>query len=1573
MDRRAIRSKGVESMDTGTWSRGAGVAAAVLACAAASFGAPGNEKTLWFGDGQPPAGARAAPAGPPTRMIRKDGSAAHFRSAADRCVAQDGFIHDGGRRLAFTRLTLPGGGLGGKEGHPELPCFGLFVRVPDGADATLVIDAVTWVPLEGRSVIVPRQPAPADRRGAPPPPFVLDREAYSRDAWLPAQPVELRDRMRIRRRAFVYVAFTPIAFNPARNRLQAAREVHWHLEFAYPVGTPKPDRRKSEDALGQALFRPMPALVLDATLPLPAAGGAGPSWMPTYGADYLIIAHDDFHSAILPLANWKRAKGYRTRVVKLSDISAAPTAGKITDFIRNAYATWTPAPAYLLLVGDSSFLPAHKRYDDIVLDDVYSDLPYAAVDGNDIFPDLAAGRIPCATAAECTAIVNKILAMEKTPVSAPAFYQNLLVAAYFQDENPRDGYEDRIFVETAEAVKDFMVAKGYTVATSYVDGGGQAPKYYNNRPDRGSFVHPNGAPYVGDPVYRSESDAAAAITAAVNAGVWMVLHRDHGSEMGWGHPPYTVSNVVGLANGAKTPVVFSINCLTGKYMQEGGDCFAEAWLKKPSGGAYGVIAATEVSLSWWNDWLAHGLFQCLYPEYLTTLSSFAGYRPDLSYANHPGYNPSWHLGQVLNYAKMMMYDKYAGGDPGGRCRLEFELFHVFGDPEQMPRRALPKPLTVDKPTSLSFGSPASFDISVSCDAGPVAGARVALVLDPTDYYIAATDTTGIAHFDFMPVGSGEMAVTVTHIDCLPYEGSIAIAESGRRLLIHWPNGGERYRVQAAVSVAWGAYGDSWSDDKTVRLDYSDDGGTTWKAIPGAGLLAYKQGTFEWDTSGCAPGDRYRVRVVENAGGGAQDASEADISLYPAGVIGGVVRLDGASLPDVRVECTGSDLFVASTGIDGRYRYVLEPGAYTVIAKKPGCLDPAAIAVTVPPDRTDVHFDYATAAVSGIVSDAEGGGGVVGAMLTYKGSFEGSTSSGLDGAYQIAHVYGRPGTLTVRVKKTGYFASDIRTVPVPPNVTGVHLALYQTWDLLSWGYNHCGQLGDDSTENSPWALGVLTLGRNVATCAAGYRHNIAATLDGAVWAWGYNYCGQLGDGSRQDRRMPVPVEGLDGAAAVAGGYGHSLAVKRNGTIWAWGANGAGQLGDGTNTERTTPVAVSGFGGAVGVSAGYYFSLALTSDGTVWAWGDNRDGQLGDGTTANRSLPIRIPNLSGAIRVACGTSHSLALTSDGTVWAWGSNSYGQLGDGSTANRHAPVPVADLGGVVAIDAGAGHSLALRSDGTVWAWGHNRYGQLGTSGTTDSKVPVQVLNLSGVQYLSAGGYHSLAVASDGAVWAWGCNGSGQLGDGTTVDRKSPVRAAGVNGRTLVSGGENHSLALRESRSFAIRLEAGYNLVALPVDPAVPLTAEDLARQINQQGGTCTSVIRYLGGAFETHPAGTAVANFPVAKESGYFVRCAAGSSWMASGYRFDARSHPIPLESGYNLIGLPVDPVPANRFTAEDVGIDINGQNGIATQVIAYDAASGQFVTHPVGTAVNNFPVLPGAGYFIRCRQPSIWRVSR
>lgn len=358
-------------------------------------------------------------------------------------------------------------------------------------------------------------------------------------------------------------------------------------------------------------------------------------------------------------------------------------------------------------------------------------------------------------------------------------------------------------------------------------------------------------------------------------------------------------------------------------------------------------------------------------------------------------------------------------------------------------------------------------------------------------------------------------------------------------------------------------------------------------------------------------------------------------------------------------------------------------------------------------------------------------------------------------------------------------------------------------VSAWGSNTVGQVGDSTSGNvrtSPVAVqGMADIAGFASAIDAGGTHSLAVTTSGGVRAWGSDSNGQLGNGgTNANSSIPITVAGLSGAASVSGGALHSLAVTSGGQVWAWGYNFYGQVGDNTTTERAAPVQVI-TSGATQVSAGSDHSLALVG-AAVWAWGSNSNGQTGSPTSGppGPSLPTAT-GLTGFKAVAAGAFHSLALRNDGTVFSWGRNNSGQLGRncpfGTCIDTYEAAAVPGVTNAVAVAAGASYSMALLSNGTVMAWGANSSGQLGDGTTTQRKAAVAVKNSAGtgslgaIRSVAAGSSHSLASTDTGKVFAWGSNGSGELGDTTTTARLLPVAVAGTTGVSQVTAGFGHSV----------------------------------------------------------------------------------------------------------------------------------------------------------------------------------------
>ncbi len=326
--------------------------------------------------------------------------------------------------------------------------------------------------------------------------------------------------------------------------------------------------------------------------------------------DYVIIAPDEFLSAVQPLIALRESQGYSTRLVPANAIyndfgvgSKDPAA--IRNFTEFAYANWAaPKPAYILLVGDGNYdplnylgigepmlLPPMLVYEDDYLGEVPSDNAFVSgLDGSsDELPDINIGRLPAQTLADATAMVDKLIQYESGP--AIGDWQRRVL---FTADNP-DSAGD--FHQYSEQLRPYL-PDNTLVTTAYLPTGATSAQIL---------------------------DVRDSIKNSINHGQLIVQYIGHAGRTQWaGEQTWALRRSIGgglfasdldlLTEGVgRYPLALSWACWDGYYIKPGEQSLSESMIRLDDRGVIAAFAPVGLDVATAHDLMARAFFAALFP------------------------------------------------------------------------------------------------------------------------------------------------------------------------------------------------------------------------------------------------------------------------------------------------------------------------------------------------------------------------------------------------------------------------------------------------------------------------------------------------------------------------------------------------------------------------------------------------------------------------------------------------------------------------------------------------------------------------------------------------------------------------------------------------------------------------------------------------------------------------------------------------------------------------------------------------------------------------------------------------
>ncbi len=353
----------------------------------------------------------------------------------------------------------------------------------------------------------------------------------------------------------------------------------------------------------------------------------------------LILCPVEFINEIKPFVSWKRSRGINAVVKNVSRISSQPE--KIRDFVKEYYKS--NGLTYLLLVGDHEHIPAK------LIAGEYSDNYYGYLEGDDSYNEVLVGRFPANNPMQVQNQVKKVLYYEREIGSDANWLTQAMGIARNEGDGRghRNGESDYVHMD---GIRDALLS--YTYRNVFREYEANLPSLQNT--------------------------SAEQISNRINSGVSLVNYCGHGTSAGWRVGGYGAPQVGQLSNLRKWPIIFSVACEAGNFIQN--TCFAEQWMwatdpisREPTGALGGKFSASKQT---WQP-------------------PMTGQDEMIALLTGPSENWMKTLGGITTSGSMRMIDHY-----GTEGRIAHDSWILFGDPSLVFRTNMPAAIKAAHPSAI---------------------------------------------------------------------------------------------------------------------------------------------------------------------------------------------------------------------------------------------------------------------------------------------------------------------------------------------------------------------------------------------------------------------------------------------------------------------------------------------------------------------------------------------------------------------------------------------------------------------------------------------------------------------------------------------------------------------------------------------------------------------------------------------------------------------------------------------------------------------------------------------------------
>ena len=571
-------------------------------------------------------------------------------------------------------LSLQDYSLGGEVGAPALPILSHYIATPFCTSIEVTVQNALYDTLtlaDANQQLYPLQ-APRSKRDTLHP-LAFNHERYATDASYGMPLVKVQPLGVERDRHLALLTFAPLTINPVTGQVVICRSADITINY---IGA------DIDRTLGHYRRYHTPAFATTRTLNAPFAK----TTTPQAPVSMLIVAGNlsgiRHSQSLARFVEWKRTQGYLVEVIYSDDLASNTTAA-ITTAIRQRYldaTEATPAPTYLLLIGDHAQLPAFDcnissdnflrgywyQLDDHITDHYYSTWT------DDNLRDCFLGRFSATDTNQLNNIINKTLLYERYQFSDDSYLARATLVSGIDRGDTIDNRDNAW--RCADPTMDY-IARYYITA----DNGFTDVAYYKNN----SSFAPTGVTVTGT---TKDRNTATTLRNLYNEGIGWINYSAHGFETGWGDPSFTNTHVGRMTNNGMPSFMIGNCCLTNHFNTDA--CFGETLLRKDdNAGAIGYIGGTN-STFWDEDfYFAVGVRSNIYnrmsPSY--DANNLGAYDRLFHTHNESFLSRNITAGAIV-HSGLMAVNSQAHTSTQEHDMVEYywEIYELMGDPSLMP-------------------------------------------------------------------------------------------------------------------------------------------------------------------------------------------------------------------------------------------------------------------------------------------------------------------------------------------------------------------------------------------------------------------------------------------------------------------------------------------------------------------------------------------------------------------------------------------------------------------------------------------------------------------------------------------------------------------------------------------------------------------------------------------------------------------------------------------------------------------------------------------------------------------------